>query len=85
MLDHLEVVAVSAPETEQPAIIPSREIVKTMAAENANAGLWAIHSDNVGDVEKTKVGSSAMDPSMQMSMVSQTLTISNFPQVVQGK
>ena len=53
-----------------------------MAAENANAGK-AIHSDNVGYVEKAKVA--AMDPSMQMSMVSQTLTISNFPQAVQGE
>jgi len=51
-----------------------------MAAENANAGnLKALH-----DVEKAKVGSSAMDPSMQMSMVSQTLAISSFPQAVQG-
>jgi len=48
--------------------------------ENANAGnLKAIH-----DVEKAKVGSSAMDPSMQMSMVSQTLAISSFPQAVQA-
>jgi len=50
-----------------------------MAAENANAG------NDVSDVEKAKVGSSAMDPSMQMSMVSQTLTISSFPQAVQGE
>ena len=51
-----------------------------MASENANAG-----NDVVGDVEKAKVGSSAMDPSMQMSVVSATLAISRFPPEIQGE
>ena len=68
--------------TTRSIFLPAK--LNKMAAdhpENANAGnLKAIH-----DVEKAKVGSSAMDPSMQMSMVSQTLAISSFPQAVQGE
>jgi len=50
-----------------------------MAAENVDVG------NDVSDVEKAKVGSSAMDPSMQMSMVSKTLAIPSFPLEVQGE
>ena len=49
--------------------------------ENANAGnLKAIH-----DVEKANVDMSVMDPSTQMSMISETLDILWFPTEFQGE
>ena len=56
-----------------------RAKLNEMAAENVDVG------NDVSDVEKAKVGSSAMDPSMQMSMVSKTLAIPSFPLEVQGE
>ena len=74
MNSRITFVTVSARRPNNPTFLRAK--LDKMAAENENVG---------DDVEKAKVGSSEMDPSMQMSVVSATLAISRFTPEIQGE